>query len=244
MENFNPELKSDFDSVPKQNDWFLAIAENPSFSLGNFENVGLSPVNTGLESKDFYRKSNYIQEKFSDDEGNFNEDAFSQMYDVALGSYNAFAQNIYDKETYENIPVYWNRDTFIKPKDGLDKEIGFTMFQDFNPDRLSKGIVGLDMVGERTQTRQWLARQQDIYNSKLDGYEGETLDDRSLFTNPFSYMEDLANPLVLATWDEDGEHQDVFSGRMVEHQKGEYKFNDEGTYYYERLNGRDPINKE
>jgi hypothetical protein len=49
---------------------------------------------------------------------------------------------------------------------------------------------------------------------------------------------------VLATWDEDGTHIDPITRREVKHKKGENKLNDNGTYYYETLNGRSPIGKQ
>ena len=52
-------------------------------------------------------------------------------------------------------------------------------------------------------------------------------------------MKSLSEPLVLAQWDSDGEHKDPYSGRIVKHSKGDLKYNDEGTYYYETLAGRE-----
>jgi hypothetical protein len=33
------------------------------------------------------------------------------------------------------------------------------------------------------------------------------------------------------------------NGRLVEHKKGDYKLNENGTYYTEKLNGRSTIGK-
>jgi hypothetical protein len=48
----------------------------------------------------------------------------------------------------------------------------------------------------------------------------------------------------MATYEETGTHKDPFTGRLVQHQKGEYKINDQGEYYYETLSGRSAYGKE
>ena len=47
----------------------------------------------------------------------------------------------------------------------------------------------------------------------------------------------------MAAWDEDGTHVDPITGMEVKHQKGELKLNENGTYYYEDLDGRSVYGK-
>lgn len=54
----------------------------------------------------------------------------------------------------------------------------------------------------------------------------------------------FTDTLVLATWDEEGEHKDPNTGQIVHHDKGTPKLNDEGTYYYEKLAGRPVYDKQ
>jgi hypothetical protein len=44
----------------KQNDLMLNILENPSFSISDFQNVGLTAENTSLESEKTYASSPII----------------------------------------------------------------------------------------------------------------------------------------------------------------------------------------
>jgi hypothetical protein len=61
-----------------------------------------------------------------------------------------------------------------------------------------------------------------------------------LFSNPVKFIKSLfEDPLVLAVYDKD--EIDKFG---IKHKKGEKKLNDQGTYYYEKLNGRSPMNRE
>lgn len=60
-------------NVKKPNDWFIAQIDNPSFTPGNFRDVGLTADNTGLLDRNTYKNSKYVQDKFKDDEGKFDE---------------------------------------------------------------------------------------------------------------------------------------------------------------------------
>ena len=48
--------------------------------------------------------------------------------------------------------------------------------------------------------------------------------------------------VALATWDEDGMHEE--NGMQVMHKKGDYKINEFGDYYYETLGDREAYDKE
>jgi hypothetical protein len=61
----------------------------------------------------------------------------------------------------------------------------------------------------------------------------------------FDWLEQVfSDPLVMAQWEEDGEHIDPITGITKTHKAGDYKLNEKGTYYYETLDNRSPIGKE
>jgi hypothetical protein len=74
-----------------------------------------------------------------------------------------------------------------------------------------------------------------IFNPETGEFENKT-------PNDLSFLEVLGSNLVLASWDEDGYHDE--NGRQVAHMKGDLKFNNEGDPYYEYLNGRSSSGKE
>ena len=47
----------------------------------------------------------------------------------------------------------------------------------------------------------------------------------------------------MAAWDEDGTHVDPITGKEVAHKAGDLKLNENGTYYYESLDGRSVYGK-
>jgi hypothetical protein len=59
-----------------------------------------------------------------------------------------------------------------------------------------------------------------------------------------SWFTDFTDTRVLAQWESDGEHIDPITGETVKHSKGQLKLNEEGTYFYENLDGRDIYGKQ
>lgn len=74
-----------------------------------------------------------------------------------------------------------------------------------------------------------------IFNPETGEFEDKT-------PNDLSFWDVMGNNLVLASWDEDGTHEEY--GRIIQHKKGDIKFNEEGDAYYEYLNGRNIAGKE
>ncbi len=75
--------------MEKLNDFFAAQLNAPEdFTLLDFYAYGLTPSNTGLKDASYYKGIDKVVERFSDDEGNFDENAFNQFYDSARRAYN------------------------------------------------------------------------------------------------------------------------------------------------------------
>lgn len=90
-----------------------------------------------------------------------------------------------------------------------------------------------------------MAQQARIWDTEKGEWLDYSPNDVSLVKNPIGWFKSLFDdPLVKATWDEEGDHKDPITKRMVHHQKGDLKLNDEGQYFYETLGNRSPIGKE
>lgn len=216
------------------NDWMIAGLNNPDFTVEDFEMAGLDVKNTVMLSKDEYKESPYIK-KYFDKDGTFDEKAFDEYYNKRLGEFAYFSQD--DKFQYD---LY---DTSRKPT-SRTKNPNFSLYAVPNPDRITYGIASRNEFGKRKYGRTELAETQQIYNPETNEYTEETVNDFSL-SNSFAKWIDflIDEPLVLAQYDEDGEHYDQYYGQMIQHKKGDYKLNKNGTYYTERLNGRSPSGK-
>lgn len=216
----------------KENDLMLNIVANPDFTLADFASVGLSIDNTSLQSMEQYKSHPLIQEKFSDEYGNFNNHAFTQAYNQALVGYQQLADDSYDKE-FSNFISFHRDNIFVSPerrREGPD----FIQIEAPNPDKITSSLIKLGELGERTKSESELAQSELVLLNPKEVEQGaEAIWGDAPEDNFLGYFDDT---LVLAQYDEDVINEETGE---IEHKKGERKIGPNGTYYYEKLDGRD-----
>ena len=87
--------------MTKQHDWFAASLFQKDFSTEDFYNIGITPDNSEIKSKDAYKNIPEVIEAFTSD-GKFDDNAFDTFYNNALSSYNSYAKSEFDKKVLEN----------------------------------------------------------------------------------------------------------------------------------------------
>ena len=86
----------------KQNDYFLNLLNNPTFSPLDFSQVGLSVDNTSIQGKDVYQNLDVIkQNPLFQTDGKFDQSKFDEVYNVAKSGYNTLS-NIKANEDFTN----------------------------------------------------------------------------------------------------------------------------------------------
>lgn len=226
----------------KQNDWIVAIINNPTYDPQDFQYIsGLTLDNTQLLPKESYLKSSFIRDNkaFKDNNGNFSEDLFNTIYNEA-------AQKFQDFSTESEIDEYqysmWDA---LRPKNGKVRDLNFTLSREKNPQHISVGIAGINEISYPNKSMRELAQSSKIYDPATNTYLDKSVDELSLWRDPAGYFKSIfGDPLVYATYDEDTEEIDPVTGNKVLHKKGEWKVNEEGEYYIEKLNGRSLIGKQ
>lgn len=220
-----------------KNDWLVANMSSPNNTLGDFAQEGLTSFNTQLLSKEDYIKNKDIQSRFITKDDKFDNQAFDNYYDGVLQTYNQFANKNFENSVLNN--VYFNQsDSRIQ---GADiKRLGSTFKTDkvMNPMGTKKGVMGMFEESENDLSVRERAQTQKIWSNKKQKFEDFSANDlwvKSFFTK---------DTHAIATFKEDGQHYDPLSGRMVKHNKGEYRTNDAGQYFYEDLNGDTPYGRE
>lgn len=220
----------------KQNDWIIAGLASPDMSTSEFLIAGLNIDNTQLLTKEQYKKSSFVRDRFTEN-GVFNEDAFDTFYKKRASEFGRL-QSLDVKDTFMYDPF----DTRAKDT-SLIQSPEFKLQQVANPNRQTITLTGDVYEGNMSQRER--AQQNKIWDSERGEWSEDTLNDRALVNNPYKWFKSLfEDPLVYATYDEDGEHHDQFTGQMVKHRKGQYKLNQYGLPYTETLNGRSLIGKE
>lgn len=229
----------------KANDWMVALADNPTFGLQNFKDVGLSADNTVLQDKNTYRNSPYIQgHDMFQTNGKFDEAAFNKFYDNAAASYQTFANGQFEDDILSDLTY----DPFnaLRPKGAETKTRNprFNIVKVFNPNRLKTGISRVGRTDDVEWTVSELAQKERVFDYVTKQWKDYTPNDRTLFGNLGGFLSSLSEPLVIAQYDEEGWHIDPYTGRKVKHKKGDYKYNEDGNYYYETLGGREAYGKQ
>ena len=218
----------------KENDLMMNVVANPSFSLEDFATIGFNIDNTSIQDKSVYRNNPLIQKKFSDEDGKFNEKLFNDYYNKALIDYNKMAEDSYNNE----IEVSFHRDNIWAPKE--DRRTGPEFRQSIvaNPDKVTSSVIRLGEIGPRTKSQDELAQAEKVLLNPVEA--GDDWSKAKWGTTPNDgFLDYFFEPLVMAAYDEDGTHIDPITGETVQHKKGELKVGPNGTYYYERLDGRD-----
>ena len=218
----------------KQNDYLLNIISNQEFTNEDFRLVGLDSTNTSLEKKDVYKNLDYIrnQEMFQTD-GVFDEYKFDTFYDAVSLGYNELAtldsaKLLGDKLVSSKYNIFADINT-VNPNGEfiIHKTLN-------NPLRQKTSVWGGNQITEGPLSIREIAQTQ------LTSYE----DGLKESPNDAGFFGDFFGTKVLATYDSDGVHTDPTTGLQVEHKKGEYKYNHNGTFYYEDLAGRDIYGKQ
>lgn len=224
--------------MENKNDLMLNMIANPTFSIGDFATIGFNSDNTSLQSKDFYRSKQSVQEFFQNDEGKFNETDFNNAYNKALANFNLMATSDYTDVIKKQLT--YHRNNIMAPIEQRRQGPDFKLVVTPNPDRVTNSLITLGKVGQRTKSRDELAQSNDVL---LNPNEVNATGDWSKAKwgkNPHSgFFDYFTDTLVMAQWDEDGTHVDPVTKQEVEHHKGDLKINQNGTYYYEKLDGRD-----
>lgn len=224
------------------NDWIVANLNNPDFSVSDFQNIAdMSVSNTQMLTKDEYLKSDYIKnnDAFKDSQGKFSQKAFDKFYNQQLQTFQQFrTNNTTDGLSYDVFDIRRTPDSKIKQdKLTITKSLN-------NPDRQKIGIEGVNVWSDPELSKSEIAQTQQIYNYETGKFEDYTPHNQALFNGKtdfgLSWIKSLFDdPLVLATYDSDG--VDKYGNK---HYKGQYKLNENGTYYYETLGDRSPVGKE
>lgn len=224
--------------MAKENDLFLNQMENLQFNAFDFSRVGLNADNTSLESKDTYKNLDYIKNNpLFQTNGAFDETKFDSVYDLALLNYNQMANNeVGDQIGQQHHASFYRNDIYAplsQRRKGYDTQIERTP----NPLKSYKGFgASVDSIIENKLSLREIVQTQKVWDFKTNKWI-DSPNETGLFKN-------FGQTLVLAQWDDEGDHIDPVTGEKVHHKKGDKKLNSEGTYYYETLGNRSAYGRE
>lgn len=219
----------------KQNDWLATILYQPEMSLDELNSVGITMDNTELQNRDYYKNIDAVKNAFQVN-GVFDEKAYNTFYDQALLLYNEYANKSTADDfinTYKYDPLDWRHEKENK----VDVSSKITL--DKNPMRNSTNTKALGITTDSDFSMREIAQTNRVFNYEENKWEDWTPNDSK------GLWKGLLRPtLVMAMYDEDGTHTDEY-GRLVEHKKGDFKFDPiTGKPFYETLGNREIYNKD
>lgn len=219
----------------------LNMVANPSFSLADFNSVGVTADNTYLKSPEYYKNNPFIQQKYTKDDGRFDDKRFNQDYQSAQLGFQLLKSDQANQAVQRQIEYAASNISAPVQKKRTLRDM-YKVHTVANPTKQSYSMIGRNQQSKLTMSMDELAQQSKVLLNPLTA--GDDLSNAQWGDNPHNGFFDYWNKtLVLATWDEDGEHRDPLTGQMMHHQKGEQKLNQDGQYYYETLDGRTPYGK-
>lgn len=227
------------------NDWIVANINNPNLDVYDLTTLGgMTTDNTQFKSKQEYLNSNFIKQNsmFQDESGKFSQTKFDSFYDAQAQRWNQLQEDNYPKGL--QLDYFSTR----RKADSRVKQTQFNIGPAYDPehgkmgnqDQIKIGILGWDKRGERTKSEAEIAQSQRIFDPSTNSFLNYSPEDFALFESPVKFVKHIfEDPLALAVYEKDEIDQ-----YGIQHRKGEKKLNDQGTYYYEKLDGRSPMNRE
>lgn len=221
--------------MSKKYDWFAANLFQPGLSTDDFYNLGLTPDNSEIKSKDSYKNLPDVISRFTNDQGEFDNRAFDDFYNTALSRYNNYSKDEFDKKVVENYkydPFDWMAPIGAETRDVSAKFI----INQKNPTKIEMGIEGLGLTAETPFSNREIAQANEVRDENGNSL-GYTPNERG------GLFKSLSRPtLVLAQYDEDT--TEIVDGKQITHMKGELKLDEHGLPYYEELGNRDIYGKD
>ena len=224
--------------IRKENDIFVSQLLNPNASTFDLIANGITAENTGLLTPDVYKDSDFVKSKFSDQEGNFDEQAFDDAYLKASKQYETLAM-VDSYDSLVKLSTEYDEYDLLAPMDAKRKRGGeYTISKIDNPYNYTKSLTYLNGIEESDKSARELAQKEKVWDSKEQKWLDYSVEDLGLLGSLFN-----TESYVYATWDEDGEHFDENVGRTVEHKKGQMKTKD-GHFYIETAGDKEGYGKQ
>lgn len=221
--------------ITKANDIFVATLNNPNATTYDLMTLDLTPENTGLLTKDEYKQSKYVKDTFTSPEGKFDDLAFDNAFLTAANHYKEMTDDNYIKSLSE---VQYSPFDVTRPKFGKTFNVNVEFSKDYNPFKETYSRTGINSINENEFSLRELAQQSKVYDPTTKTWSKESANDLSVFDKFFG------DTLVYAQYDEEGTHIDPETGRQIKHKIGDWKVNEDGNLFLEKLGKREIYGKQ
>lgn len=219
----------------KTNDWFASRLLNDDKDPAFLLTEGITPLNSKMETPEFYKNKTKVKERFTKDNGDFDEDTFNKFY-TAISKEFEYLSAI-DSENFV-LDSYEKSSSNFTTNFGKVKDQHIIASVTPNPLKQSRGLTVWNKWSDPTISNREAAQTNQYFDPETNTWSSKTLNELGVFG--------LLNEegLVYATWDEDGEHIDPMTKQKVLHKAGEWKTDEFGNFYAEKAGNKENLNKQ
>lgn len=221
--------------IIKPNDLFVASFNNPQATTYDLMSADLNPNNTSLYTKDEYKNTEFVRNRFRDENGQFDDVAFDNFYNKVASQYKEMTDDTFLKglDTIKYSPF-----DITRPKEAETYRVSVEFSKDYNPYKQLYSRTGINSIDDGNLSLRELAQKSKVYDPETDTWSIESANDMNLLNKFFG------DTLVYAQYDDDGVHKDLQTGRSVAHKKGDWKINEDGNLFLEKLGNREIYGKQ
>lgn len=220
----------------REHDIFMDMTANPAMNLNELVATGVNANNTALEDKSVYEQNDWVRDKYKNEYGEFDQMKFDSAYQNAKIAYNMLSQADYNKAV--DSVVSFHRDNIFVPADQRRSGPEYYEYFTSNPYKLTSSISELGKITPSSLSVDEMAQANKVLLNPTTA--GDNFENAQWGGSPNdNFFKYFTNTLVLAQWEDEGDHPDPVTGIMQHHQKGDLKTDDEGNFYYEDLDGRE-----
>lgn len=219
--------------IKKPNDVFVAVLQKPDANIFDLSASQMDLSNTQLLKPEEYKRLDKVNEIFKNDKGVFDESKFNTFYNHAANLYQEMASEKQLGKYLEYDPM-----NFTAPIDRKTIDVRPVAREDFNPYKQYYSKTGVNTITDNGYSLRELAQQGEIFDVTTGEWIEKSAQDLNFFDKFFG------DTLVYAQWDDDGEHEDPFTGRTIKHSKGDWKIGRNGSFYIEKLGNREVFGKQ
>ena len=147
--------------ITRPNDIFVATVNNPHATTYDLMTLDLTPENTGLLSKDDYKKSKFAQENFKTEDGKFDDVAFDEAFKAASNHYAQMSNKEFLTSLNE---VEYSPFDVTRPFNAKTFKVNVEYSKEFNPFQTSYSRTGINSITESPLSMRELAQQSKVFD--------------------------------------------------------------------------------
>ena len=219
----------------KPNDFIAASINgaNENLSLDDLRYYNITPDNTGIQSKNYYKNIPKVKELFIKD-GKFDEEKYNAWYNDTLDIYNTWANDDFENKMIDAMERSSYNIFELGNNNIADDTAKIISAKD--PERTARGLTDPFSINGPSFDIREVAQANKVLDENGNELDWSPNDKGGLFKA-------ITRPaMAIAQWEDDGWH--IENGVKVEHHKGDMRLGSNGDPQYQILGNKSAVGRE